>query len=1030
MIRTELQNDSLQLKMLQALDSSMDGIALLDANGAYYYLNPMHVTMFDYEREEELLGKTWHYIYEPEEIERIDKQIFPLLVQKGKWTGVTTGKGKTGRIIYQEISLSFTQDGGIICICRDIEERIKAQRKQQLNTEILNQTNSIAIVTNKEREIEWVNAAFTRVSGYTLDEVLGKNPGKLLQGKDSDPATIAYLRDSIRALKPFSTELVNYNKDGTPYWIEIKGQPLLNERGDVEHFFAIEEDITPRKKAEQLLAESKFRLEMAIDAANAAMWEWDMKTGIVNYSRSWMELIGYQDEEITPVLTELTSRIHPDDFEKVQQAIQDCLDGKTALYETEYRIRHKNGHYLSMLDRAKITERDPAGTPQRLIGIATNITVLKEIQHNLAESEQRYRRSLEASGAAIWEWNIERDELTATQEFYKLLGLDERSTLPLSYSTLIPLVHPDDVPVMDKGVQDHFKGLTTLMDIEYRHFRQDKKIYEWYNLKGAVIDWTPDRKPIRGMGFTSSIQKRKDAERELKERNEMLKVFVDAAGVALWEWDIVHDRVLAGKDFAALFGYDSFEELPQNISQQIATLIHPQDIPSLQEAIRHHFQGLSSLMDLEFRIRAKNSDAYTWFNIKGRVIGRDLKGGPQRAAGIIHNIQERKEAELVLGRAKELAEASVKAKRRFLANISHEIRTPMHAIMGIGQELLATDTDPIHRTKLQMINESGKALLGIINDVLDFSKIEEGKMLIESVRFQFQDLLYGIYDLFSGQAGKKALKYDLHVDPVLNGLFFGDPVRIRQIFVNIISNAIKFTEHGFVRISCQLAESPTNGPGLLFVCEDSGIGMSEEMQGRIFEDFHQEDESFQRRYGGSGLGLSITRELLKMMGGTIRVNSRKGAGTRVEITLPLQPVAGHPGTESGAPGEVISYDHLKRLRILSAEDNEINRMLLQFMLQRHGIPCDFSVNGKEAVEQVRSKPYDIILMDIQMPEMDGIQATRYIRTELKSKVPIIALTANAVKEEIEGYLSEGLNDYLVKPFDEKALLQKLSAFAP
>lgn len=217
--------------MKLAIDSSMDGVALLDPEGKYYYINQVHLTMFGYSSEEELLGKTWQAIYDEAEINRINADIFPKLGQQGRWKGETIGRSKSGAAVHQEISLTITEDGGIICICRDIFEKINTYKALGIHDEILKQSNSMIIITNAEREIKWVNNAFTKVTGYTLEEVAGKNPGRLLQGKDSDKAAIELLRKSIQKNESFETEILNYKKDGTPYWVNIKGKPLFNQDG-------------------------------------------------------------------------------------------------------------------------------------------------------------------------------------------------------------------------------------------------------------------------------------------------------------------------------------------------------------------------------------------------------------------------------------------------------------------------------------------------------------------------------------------------------------------------------------------------------------------------------------------------------------------------------------------------------------------------------------------------------------------------------------------------------------------------------
>jgi PAS domain S-box-containing protein len=234
--RTSPLAETLSEKLNFAVENSMDGIALLDAAGQYYYLNEVHVAMFGYQSDKELIGKTWQFIYGPEEIDRISQHLFPQLMANGKWSGETIGKSKKGEPVYQEISLTAMPDGGLICICRDIAQKKKNLLQLEIYERILKSSSSMAIQTNLNREIEWVNEAFTKVSGYTLDEVIGKTPGKILHGKDTDPETVAYMTQQIAKGESFSCEVINYNKAGEPYWISIKGQPLYNDKGEIERF--------------------------------------------------------------------------------------------------------------------------------------------------------------------------------------------------------------------------------------------------------------------------------------------------------------------------------------------------------------------------------------------------------------------------------------------------------------------------------------------------------------------------------------------------------------------------------------------------------------------------------------------------------------------------------------------------------------------------------------------------------------------------------------------------------------------------
>ncbi|MFZ4772011.1 MAG: PAS domain S-box protein, partial [Ferruginibacter sp.] len=331
---------TLSEKLSFAVDNSMDGVALLDPEGKYYYLNEVHLSMFGYQSDKELIGKTWQFIYGQEEIDRISQYLFPLLMANGKWSGETLGKSKTGEPVYQEISLTAMPDGGLICICRDIAQKKKNLLQLEIYERILKHSSLMAIQTNVNREIEWVNDAFTKGTGYTLQEAIGKNPSKLLDGKDTDPATVDYITKQISKGEVFSCEVVNYNKSGEPYWISINGQPLYSDKGEIEHFFAIQEDITVRKVTEKKMKENSLRLQYAMDAANGALWEWDIVNNTVFYSAQWKAILGYKEDELSNDFKEWESRVHAEDIERVVQSINDYLEGKTDGYKSYTRILH------------------------------------------------------------------------------------------------------------------------------------------------------------------------------------------------------------------------------------------------------------------------------------------------------------------------------------------------------------------------------------------------------------------------------------------------------------------------------------------------------------------------------------------------------------------------------------------------------------------------------------------------------------------------------------------------------------------
>jgi signal transduction histidine kinase/ActR/RegA family two-component response regulator len=381
--------------------------------------------------------------------------------------------------------------------------------------------------------------------------------------------------------------------------------------------------------------------------------------------------------------------------------------------------------------------------------------------------------------------------------------------------------------------------------------------------------------------------------------------------------------------------------------------------------------------------------------------------------------------------SEEAASAAMRVKSAFLATMSHEIRTPMNGVLGMVHLLRDTALSRQQREYVDAIAASGEALLIILDDVLDLSKIEAGKLTIELQPMELRRLLEEIVLLNSAVAQTKNLALTLTVDPKIPGCVLGDPVRLRQVLQNLVGNALKFTPRGFVELSVEVVEPPPPGSSLpvvlLFSVRDTGIGIAPADQEHLFEDFSQADSSISRKFGGTGLGLAICKRLVTAMGGRIGVESDLGAGSSFFFMLRLQPV--EPPNCVPADNTLAKAIKPRALRVLMAEDGEINRRVVRALLQKEGHTVLEAENGREAIERLLAEEVDVILMDVQMPEMDGLEATRRIRAlsdPLKAHVPIIALTANALPEEHAVFRAAGMDGHITKPFQPRDLHETLA----
>jgi len=384
--------------------------------------------------------------------------------------------------------------------------------------------------------------------------------------------------------------------------------------------------------------------------------------------------------------------------------------------------------------------------------------------------------------------------------------------------------------------------------------------------------------------------------------------------------------------------------------------------------------------------------------------------------------------------AKDAAEAANRAKSEFLANMSHEIRTPMNGVLGVADLLLHADLPEKHRQLVQTIHASGKDLLYVINELLDFSKIEAGRFELDRINFDLREMIESVYDLFFQAANEKKVSLITNVEEGVPRIVYGDPARLRQILINLIGNAIKFTDHGSVNVNALLAELRDGACLLRFEVRDTGIGIAREQIKTIFDTFSQADSSTTRKYGGTGLGLTISRQLVEMMEGTIDVESEPGKGSVFWFSILLQiPQDQDTALSEYQEEEQVLENRIYDYRVLLAEDNRTNQIVAEAMLKFFGCRVDLVVNGREAVEAVKEKKFDLIFMDCQMPELDGYMATDEIRRFEKqngsSRTPIIALTAHALSGDRERCLAAGMDDYLSKPLCQKDLHSVLSKWA-
>ncbi len=518
------------------------------------------------------------------------------------------------------------------------------------------------------------------------------------------------------------------------------------------------------------------------------------------------------------------------------------------------------------------------------------------------------------------------------------------------------------------------------------------------------------------------------AEEALDEARDRLQLAVDAAGLALWDWQLPATQVFLTARWGELLGDIAADGYWEAVD--LRARLHPDDIEPLRLQVMGLLEGRSQRAVVQHRVRA--SEGWRWVETHAMVAEHDSKGQPLRLMGTLADIGERKRIEQDGERARELTEQASRAKSEFLANISHEVRTPLNAFMGLTRMLMDSPLNADQSSWLALMDNSAHELLDLLNNLLDLSRIEAGQFDIENVRFDLHQALEQAIVPYAEQADEQALDFRFELPPTLPQWVMGDAVRLRQVLNHLLSNALKFTPRGGrIEVRIQPIEACGQAPKRLQLqVRDSGVGIAREHHATVFDAFTQADASTARPYGGSGLGLAICAQLARLMGGEIELQSDPGEGSTFTLTLPLRELDQSPLSASAELQEVAQAGaRYVGLVVLLAEDHPVNELMMRQLLLRLGCIVRVARGGVHAIAQWEQGGIDLVLMDVQMPGMSGLQATHEIRDiEARRKLPrtpIVAVTANAMPGDRDACLAAGMDGYTAKPVSPQALIKEM-----
>ncbi len=792
---------------------------------------------------------------------------------------------------------------------------------------VVARTDNGVVLADREGRVEWINEGFTRLTGYTLDEAKGRRPGELLHGPATDPAVIARMHERRRLGKAYQEELLNYRKDGRPYWVMLDVQPLHDEAGSLVSYMAIQTDITRRKELELSLRESEQRFALALNAAGEGVWDYDVAADVVRHNQRWLDILGLGADYLVHDLARFTERIHPEDRATVAERIRACAEDRVP-YLSRHRLIRSDDSVIWVEDRGDVASRAPDGTPLRMVGSVADIT-----DRHLAEESLRVQfdvaRHLAGAGS-----------------------VDAAASATLR-SVCQELRWSAGVLWLVAGTGEH---------LEYFCHHIEAGVPRSAEIARLALP------PAAGVGPAGRAWTEGEAAWAISDQPDAPLPLALAAPMRA-----------SGRVLGVIGFFSADRKRP-----------HPDRIRTL-DALGAQLGQFIDRLHAEEALRRRGE-------------------------------------ELLVANA-ELARAS-RLKDAFLANMSHELRTPLNSILGLSESLIEGIHGSLNEKQtgyLELVASSGRHLLELINDILDLAKLESGNCEIALAPTTVRSVCETSLQMVQPMAQRRRQKISAELPDETLGVR-ADARRLQQILINLLGNAVKFTPEGG-RLGLRV--SATSGDVRLAVW-DEGIGIAAEQMPRLFKPFVQLDTRLAREYSGTGLGLSLVQQLVAIHEGKIDVQSAPGQGSTFTITLPriheVAPSAGLiRGSASSAPFATAPATHAPL--ILIADDIPINRLPHVDYLEAKGYRTHSVDNGAEAVDEIIRRKPAAVLMDIQMPVMDGLEAIRRIRANPDPAIastPIIALTALAMSGDREACMKAGANDYIPKPASPREVCERVA----
>ena len=867
---------------------------------------------------------------------------------------------------------------------------------------VARRTTNAVVITDAQRRIRWVNEGFERITGYRADEVIGQSPGALLQTEATDAHTVLRLREALNAGGSFTGEILNRGKHGKMYWLAVEIQPLTDENGLLIGFMAVEQDVTERKQAEAALQASRALLNKTGRIGGIGGWALDVNDQRVTWTEETCRIHDLPPGH-SPTLTEAMGYYPPQSRAVIEEAVlQSMISGQGFDLELPLTTASGRSIWVRAVGEAELLD----GRPVRVLGAFQDITARRDMADQIRRSNALLATVLESLPCGLSVFNGDLQLTLCNDEFGRLLELPPALCQPGQ-------VNFEDVIRFNATRGEYGDGDTeaTIQAIVARA-RQPATPHQFERTRpnGVVLEIRGG--PMAGGGFVTTytdVSARARAEAEVQRSGDLLRGAIDAIDEAF---------VLYDPDDRLVLCNDRYREIYHGVAELIVPGVRFEELVRagalrgdylaargrvdawVAERVAAHRQANSTIVQ-------KLDDGRTL-----RIVERRLPAG--HTVGFRIDITD-------LTQATEAAQQASQAKSQFLANMSHEIRTPMNAILGMLALLKRTPLTARQMDYAGKTEGAARSLLGLLDDILDFSKVEAGKLMLDPQPFRTDELLRDLSVILSANVGHKPVELLFDIDQRLPGVLVGDALRLRQVLINLGGNALKFTAAGEVVVKLEVRQLDDRACVLHVSVRDSGIGIAPENQARIFSGFTQAEASTTRRFGGTGLGVAISQRLVSLMGGELQLRSTLGAGSdfHFDISLPLAP---HAGAVAG--NDTARSNTARPLRALVVDDHATAREVLARMAETLGWQVDTADGGEQALQRqaalaLQGDGYDMVFVDWQMPGLDGWDTARLIseRSQGGDTPVIVMVTAHgremlAQRSEAEQRLLDG---FLVKP---------------